>query len=94
MTVAGTKYKAPGSPTKVIIGGKKAKRSAIKAGLGCLAEGKGKSKMSSWNEVYILLNHIAGRASSCPPRFLADAANEPGYLMTRAALAISGAGVR
>jgi len=45
VTIAGTKYKVSGSRTKVMIGGKKAKRSAIKVGMECSAEGKGTAKM-------------------------------------------------
>ena len=45
VTIAGTKYKVSGSRTKVMIGGKKAKRSAIKVGMECMAEGKGTAKM-------------------------------------------------
>lgn len=47
VTIAGTKYKVSGSRTKVMIGGKKAKRSAIKVGMECTAEGKGTAKMIS-----------------------------------------------
>lgn len=45
VTIAGTKYKVSGSRTKVMIGGKKAKRGAIKVGMDCAAEGKGTAKM-------------------------------------------------
>lgn len=44
VTIAGTKYKVSGSRTKVMIGGKKAKRSAIKVGMECEAMGKGTAK--------------------------------------------------
>ena len=44
ITIAGTKYKVSGSRTKVMIGGKKAKRSAIKVGMECEAMGKGTAK--------------------------------------------------
>lgn len=47
VTIAGTKYKVSGSRTKVMIGGKKAKRSAIKVGMECEAMGKGEAKSIS-----------------------------------------------
>ena len=44
VVIAGTKYKVSGSRTKVTIGGKKAKRGAIKVGMTCDAKGKGTAK--------------------------------------------------
>ncbi|MDX1483166.1 MAG: hypothetical protein R3229_01690 [Alphaproteobacteria bacterium] len=44
VVIAGTKYKVSGSRTKITIGGKKAKRGAIKVGMECTAEGKGEAK--------------------------------------------------
>jgi hypothetical protein len=44
ITIAGTKYKVSGSRTAVMVGGKKAKRGAIKVGMECEATGKGTAK--------------------------------------------------
>lgn len=44
VTIAGTKYKVSGSRTKIMVGGKKAKRGAIKVGMECEAKGKGTAK--------------------------------------------------
>lgn len=44
VTIAGTKYKVSGSRTMIIVGGKTAKRSALKVGMECDAKGKGEAK--------------------------------------------------
>ena len=44
VVIAGTKYKVSNSRTKVTIGGKAAKRGAIKVGMQCTADGKGTAK--------------------------------------------------